>query len=127
MKHRILHRLLFIGRAISEPATRAALASASAHARAAAVANNVDEFPAALAAKHASWVYFRFLPSRQQLEAVHRAKKQAFIAGPTVSGHVPEHWRQAAQAGMDGILTDYSLELASMLRRELVAAEHDPR
>lgn len=42
--------------------------------------------------------------------------KRVFIAGTTVSGHVPENWRKAADGGVDGILTDYPLELAVMLR-----------
>jgi glycerophosphoryl diester phosphodiesterase len=87
-------------------------------AHAAAVVNNAEEFSEALAAPNADWVYFRYLPPKEQMEAVHRAKKRAFIAGATVAGNLPENWRQAAEVGMDAILTDYPLELRQTLRRQ---------
>jgi glycerophosphoryl diester phosphodiesterase len=114
----ILHRLLFIGRAISEPSVRDQLKRASAKALTAAVANSAEEFSRTLTAPDADWVYVRFLPSREQIEAVHRAKKRAFIAGQTVSGNVPENWRLAADVGVDAVLTDYPLELRAAFSRE---------
>ena len=72
----------------------------------------------ALAASHADWVYLRYLPSTAQMEAVHRARKRAFLAGPTVSGNLPENWRQAVAVGIDAVLTDCPLELRTALRRE---------
>lgn len=110
-KHEILHRLLFIGTTISEPKVREGIKQASVKAQTAAVANNPDEFPKALAAANGDWVYFRFLPSKEQVEAVRKAGKRAFIAGATVSGNLPDNWRHAAKVGIDGILTDYPLEL----------------
>jgi glycerophosphoryl diester phosphodiesterase len=117
-KHKVLDRLLFIGRTISETQVRDAIKRASTRARTAAVANNAAELPGALAASNADWVYVRFIPSREQIEAVHRAQKRAFIAGPAVSGNLPDHWRQAARVGMDSILTDYALELRTTLRQD---------
>lgn len=116
-KHKVLHRLLFIGRTISEPAVRRRLRKASTKASTAAVANNADEFSKALAAANGRWVYVRFLPTRRQIDAVHRAGKRAFIAGPTVSGKTPDNWRRAAEAGIDAILTDYPLQLRTALRK----------
>lgn len=110
-KHKILHRLLFIGRTITEPTLRDQIKQASKEALSAAVANNNEEFPKALAEANADWVYFRFLPTTEQIEAVHQARKRAFIAGPTVSGNVPKNWQHAAEVGMDAILTDFPLEL----------------
>ena len=75
-------------------------------AHTAAVANNTEEFPKALAEKNANWVYFRYLPPKGQMEAVRASQKRAFIAGATVSGNVPDNWGQAVEAGIDGILTD---------------------
>jgi glycerophosphoryl diester phosphodiesterase len=112
-KHGVLHRLLFIGRTISEPDLREQIKAASSESQTAAVANNSEEFPTALAAPHADWVYVRFLPTAQQIDAVHRAGKRAFIAGPTVAGNLPTNWNRAASVGLDGILTDYPLELRS--------------
>lgn len=115
-KHDVLHRLLFIGRTISDEKVRRQLRQASRHAQCAAVANHTAEFPAALSDELARWVYFRFLPTEEQLNAVHVANKRAFIAGTTVSGLVPANWQRAADAGIDGILTDYPLELRQALK-----------
>lgn len=122
-KHEVLDRLLFIGTTISEPQVRRQLKRASVKARTAAVANNANEFSEALAASNADWVYFRFLPSKEQIEAVQRANKRSFIAGATVSGNLPDNWRQATEAGIDAILTDYPLELRSALK-EIAASKN---
>jgi glycerophosphoryl diester phosphodiesterase len=117
VKYQVLHRLLFIGRTISDPTVRDQIRRVSTTAQTAAVANNSTEFPAALASTNANWVYFRYLPPKEQMDAVRSQGKKAFIAGATVSGHVPENWKQAAAAGIDGILTDYPLELSAILRK----------
>jgi glycerophosphoryl diester phosphodiesterase len=117
-RHEVLDRLLFIGRTISDPKVRDRLKRASSKARTAALANDASEFPTALAAPHADWVYLRYLPSSAQMEAVHRATKRAFVAGPTVSGNLPANWQQAVAVGIDAILTDCPLELRTALRRE---------
>lgn len=116
--HKVLHRLLFIGRTISEPKVRERLRAASAKAQTAVVANNAGEFRRALDAADGAWVYFRYVPPKDQVAAVHAAGKKAFIAGSTVSGHVPDAWKQAAAAGLDGILTDYPLELRKTLKEK---------
>jgi glycerophosphoryl diester phosphodiesterase len=118
-KHNVLDKLLFIGRTISEPQLRDQIRSVSKKAHTAVVANNADEFPKALAESNADYVYFRYLPPTEEIEAVHVARKRAFIAGTTVSGHSPENWQLAVDAGIDGILTDYPLELASVLRQRM--------
>jgi len=115
--HKVLHKLLFIGRTISEPNVRDRIRSVSTKAHTAAVANNVEEFPKALDAPNADWVYFRYLPPLEQMEAVRSEGKRSFIAGITVSGNVPENWKHAVDVGIDGILTDYPLELAVVLRQ----------
>lgn len=116
----VLDRLLFIGKTISEPAIREQIRGASSKAQTAAVANDANEFPEALAASNANWVYVRFLPSKEQVDSVHRDGKKIFIAGPTVSGDVPENWRSAAEVGIDAILTDYPLELRTTLKKRAV-------
>ena len=115
-QRRILHRLLFIGATISSPEVRRQIRAGSQLAATAAVTNNPQEFDAALAVPDATWVYFRYLPSQRQLDAVRQAKKQSFIAGATVAGDLPDNWRQAAQLGMDAILTDHPLRLKAVLR-----------
>jgi glycerophosphoryl diester phosphodiesterase len=116
-KHKVLDRLLFIGRTITEPAVRERIKAASTKAQTATVANNADEFSKALAAPHTDCIYFRYLPPKAQMEAVWGAGKRSFIAGTTVSGNVPDNWQQAAEVGIDGILTDYPFELRAMLRK----------
>ncbi len=117
-RYEVLHRLLFIGNTISEPSVRDQLRRDSTQSHTAAVANNAEEFSGALTASNADWVYLRFLPSREQVEAVHRARKRAFLAGPTVSGNLPENWRHAADVEVDAILTDYPLELGANVRQD---------
>lgn len=116
-KHQVLQRLLFIGKTISEPEVRDRIKQASPQARTAVVASTSEEFPQALAITNADWIYFRFLPTKEQVNTVHLAQKQAFIAGKTVSSHLPDNWRQAVKAGIDGLLTDEPLELQAMLRK----------
>lgn len=118
VEHRILDKLLFIGTTISSPGVRKELKSASEETQTAVVANNRDEFAAALAAVDGNWVYFRYLPSAKELEAVHRAGRRAFIAGATVSGNLPDNWRNTARVGMDAVLTDHPLELRRVLAEE---------
>ena len=120
-KHDVLHRLVFIGRTISEPKIRQGIKQASPRAAAATVANNPGEFAAALKAPHTDWVYVRYLASQQEVAAVHAAGKRVFIAGSSVSGQVPDNWRRATAAGIDAILTDYPLELQSAVRSRSLA------
>lgn len=114
----VLNRLLFIGRTIQEPEVRANIKAISRKAQTAAVANNVSEFSAALAAPNATWVYVRYLPTKEEIKRVHRANKRAFIAGATVSGKVPKNWQHASNVGIDAILTDYPLALRATLKQK---------
>ena len=116
-KHDIQDRLIFIGRTISEPEVRDRILQVSKNAHAAAVANNAQELPRALAATNADWVYVRYLPSKLEIDSVHRANKRVFIAGPTVAGLTADNWLHAAKVGIDAILTDYPLELRSSLQQ----------
>lgn len=116
-EHKVLHRLLFIGRTISEAAVRSQLKKASPRAQVAVLANNAAEFPKAVADAEADWVYVRFLPSREQIAAARRSKKKVFIAGATVSGREVDNWQHAVAVGIDAILTDYPLELRALLRQ----------
>lgn len=115
-KRQVLDRLIFIGRAISEPSVRRAISNASRKAHAAAVANSPDELPQALADPDSDWAYLRFIPTQAQIDAARKAGKRTFIAGPTVGGLEPDNWRRAARLGIDAILTDFPLELKTTLR-----------
>lgn len=126
LKNDVLHRLLFIGRTINEPKLRQQIRAASPQAQTAAVANNAQEFPKALAASNADWVYFRFLPTKKQIDAVHQAKKRTFIAGPQVSGNLPKNWQRAHSVGLNGILTDFPLNLRTTIREVDSRRTNDP-
>lgn len=114
VRHGIVDRLLFIGRTISDEALRTRIRQLSPDALTATVANHPGEFSSAL--ESASVVYFRYLPSPQEMAAVRQAGKGSFIAGALVAGNHSENWRRASDLGIDAILTDYPLELAAMLR-----------
>lgn len=117
-KFKVLHRLLFISRTISEPTVRQELRKTSAKVHVAVVADNAEEFPKAVSDSGADWIYVRFLPSKEQIEEARRGKKRVFIAGPTVADNLPKNWQHAVTAGIDAILTDYPLELRSAFRKE---------
>lgn len=117
-KHGVLHRLLFIGSTISNADVRDRIRSVAPSAQTAAVANDPSEFRDALQWANADWVYFRYLPPQEQMVAVQNASKRSFIAGATVSGNVPSNWRQAIDAEIDAILTDFPLELLTILRND---------
>lgn len=115
-KHGVLHRLIFIGNTIEKSDVRDRLKKASTKAQTSVVANDVSEFTRALEAKNGDWVYFRYLPSKEEMSAIRSAGKRSFIAGKTVAGNVPDNWKKALDAGIDGILTDYPLELRAVQR-----------
>ena len=116
VKHNVLSRLLFIGRTITEPQVRDNILKIAPQAQVAMLANNAAEYPAALADPKAPWVYVRFIPNREQVAAARRAQKRIFIAGVTVAGLVPDNWKQARDVGLDGILSDFPLELRATLK-----------
>jgi glycerophosphoryl diester phosphodiesterase len=118
-QHQVLNKLLFIGRAITESRVRENIRAASALAHVAVVAHNAAELTQVLDSRDADWIYVRYLPTRAEIDQVHRSNKRAFIAGSTVSGLVPNNWRQAMAHTIDGILTDYPLELSSLIRQEV--------
>jgi glycerophosphoryl diester phosphodiesterase len=116
-KHNVLNQLLFIGRTISEPSVRRTIRTASRQAHVATVANSSDEFRNVISDPDSDWVYVHYVPSKEEIDAAQRSGRRVFIAGPTVSGNVPVHWQRAADVGIDAILTDYSLDLWTILRQ----------
>lgn len=116
-KYRVVDRLLFIGTTISDPAVRRTIRQASAGAGIAVVANSPEELSEAAADPDANWVYLRYLPTKAEVDAAGRRGKRVFIAGATVAGQLPRNWQTAAEAGVDGILTDHPLDLRTVLRQ----------
>lgn len=116
MTRGVLDRLLFIGNAIGDPQVRRKLRDADAAAHVACLAQTVKNVNAATADKDSDWVYIRFVPTGDDIARIHKSGKRAFIAGPTVTGLESANWRAATAAGIDGILTDFPLELAIEVR-----------
>ncbi len=115
-KHRVLDKLLFIGRTISIPEVRRRLRKAARTAQIAVVANNRDELARAMSDEYADWVYVRYVPSEDDVARIHDDGQNVFIAGPTVAGQERENWKTVAKNRVDGILTDYPLSLKRSLR-----------
>ena len=109
VRHGILDRLLFIGRAIDQADVRKRLRATDLHCHVAALANNRAELARAVAEPDADWVYLRFVPTPADIAAVRAAGKKSFLAGKTVAGLEQANWSEATKAGVDGILTDHAL------------------
>lgn len=112
----VLGRLLFIGNAIDDSKVRGKLRKADAAAHVACLAQTPKDLEAAIADKDSDWTYLRFVPTRERVDLIHKAGKRAFIAGPTVVGVETANWHAAIAAGVNGLLTDYPLELAAEIR-----------
>jgi glycerophosphoryl diester phosphodiesterase len=115
-RHDVLDHLLMIGRTIQAPEVRKRLRLANPKTHVATVANNPAEFPTALKDPDSDWVYVRYVPSADEVSAVHAKGRRMFIAGSTVAGLQHENWRVVVERGMDAILTDYSIELSRQIR-----------
>lgn len=119
----VLDRILFIGNAIDNPQVRRKLQEADAAAHVACLAQTPKDLEAAIADNDSDWAYLRFVPTREQVELIHKAGKRAFIAGPTVVGVETSNWKTAIAAGVNGLLTDYPLELATEIRDSAVTPD----
>lgn len=114
-KHGVLDRLVFIGLSIGSAEVRQRLHQATAKARVARLAD-AKTIAEATADPEANWIYVRHLPSRDEVARSHAAGKRVFLSGPLVAGPVPATWQQAAELGVDAILTDYPLGLRDVLQ-----------
>jgi len=114
--HQVLTKLIFIGTAIDDPKVRRKLREAHPATRVACLAQTSADLPNALNDKDSNWAYLRFVPSRKDVEQIHKSGKRAFVAGPTVAELERANWQTALQAGVNGILTDFPLELAEEVR-----------
>lgn len=110
VRHGVLDRLLFIGRAIDGPAVRRRLRAADPRCHVAALANRREELAGAITAADADWVYLRFVPTIDDVAAIRAAHRRVIVAGPTVAGREEANWKQAGGSGVDAILTDFPIE-----------------
>ena len=123
MKHGILDGLLMIVAPIRDARMRKRLHEAAAQTHIAVVANNSDELTYALKDKYADWIYVRYVPTEAEINNIHATGRKVFIAGKTVSGKETENWRRVTEWRINGILTDYSVELARQIRSDRRAKE----
>lgn len=110
-RHGVLHRLLFIGRAIDHPDVRRRLRGSDAGCRVAALASRREDLPDAVAAADADWVYVRFVPTPDETAAIRAAGRRTIVAGPAVAGAAEGPWRSAVAADVAAVLTDHPIAL----------------
>jgi glycerophosphoryl diester phosphodiesterase len=110
MKHGVLPQLVFIGLTIVDAKVRAKLKEASPSAACAVLCPAADKLDHVLADDSAAWVYVRFIPTAEQVKAVHDSGKKVFLVGPLVMGNEPANWAKGRAAGVDAILSDFPLE-----------------
>jgi glycerophosphoryl diester phosphodiesterase len=117
-KERVLDHLVFIGLAISNSDVRRRLREAGANTHVARLASTHEGLDAARKDENADWVYVRYLPEREEIAQLHAVGKRLFLVGPKVAGMETNNWKQAADLGIDAILTDHPLALSSLLRAQ---------
>jgi len=115
-KHEVLDRLLFIGLAKEDAEIRQRLRKIDPKIHIASLAGKADQLEAALKDANSDWVYLRYLPTSEEVERCRQAGKRLFVAGTTVAGEETDNWKKAARLGIDAVLTDHPLELATVLR-----------
>ena len=115
-RHKVLNRILFIGRAIDHPEVRARLHKADPKCHVACLAQTQDDLEKSILDRDSDWVYLRFVPAAETITKIRAAGKRSIIAGVQVSGEETENWKLTAAAGVNLILTDYPLELRQLLR-----------
>ena len=118
-RYAVLDRVLAIGRPIEDREARLRLRRADPRAHTARLVNTPQELAEALPEKDADWTYVRFIPSAAEVNALHRAGKRVFIAGPLVVAARPENWKLARERGLDAVLTDEPLEVRQVWRSRL--------
>ena len=119
-KHGIVNQLVFIGRAIDQPAVRKKLRTADKHAHVCALAQTSKDLRAAIDNADSDWVYTRFVPTSDEAEAVRKAGKKLFLSGPPVNQLNVENFRQAFEIRADALLTDFPHD-CRCTRREAAA------
>ncbi len=115
-KEGVLTQLAFIGRTIEEPAVRKKLRAASKRAPTAVLAQTSANLQAALDDPDSTWVYARFIPSKEEADQIRKAGKRLFLSGPPVNKHEPENFQRAREIGAEALLTDYPLECRRLWR-----------
>lgn len=116
VKHNVLHRLVFIGKAMFELSVRTKLVSLHPDAQCNVAVDSSEQFPEALSDPVARLVHFRYMPTKEQIEAVHVAGKRTYIGAPVILENSEEKWTLLLENGIDAMLTDYPLELGTLIR-----------
>ena len=117
-QYNLMHTTVFIGKAISDPSVRSALAAAASSlgttAQIACLATFPEDLATAIADENSNWVYARFMPTARDVDRCVMAGKRVVLAGTTPALSNQPHttvWEQAVKSGVHAILTDYPFEL----------------
>lgn len=116
-KHGVLRQLICIGIPIEDQAFRQQLKKANLQTPVARLALTPEQLGEVLDDTSADWVYLRFVPTREQVERIHKSGKKIFLSGAKVAGQEPENWMQARQSAVDAMLTDFPLECRAIWRQ----------
>jgi glycerophosphoryl diester phosphodiesterase len=115
-KHGVLQQVMCIGLTIENAKLRAKLKAADAMTPVAVLANERKDVAKALTDKNADWIYVRFIPTADEVKAIHGMGKRVFAVGKLFAGHEPENWQRVREAGIDALLTDYPIECQRLWR-----------
>ena len=113
--HGLMQRAIGIGTIMTAQDVRQRFVDASADFNAACLANTPQDLEPALADESSSWLYARFVPTPQQMDASHRAGKRLIASGPDVMENV-DLALAAMRNGVDIALSNHPVDLAARWR-----------
>ena len=113
-KHGLVEAVIGIGAIISSADVRRQFRRAAAQFPCAALAQTPADRDVALKDQYAEWVYVRYVPTAEDIEAVKKAGKRLFASGPAVSLEL-DGALAAYRAGADMVLTFHPSKLAALI------------
>lgn len=117
-KHGVLEQLVFIGRAIDQPDVRKKLRAAEKNTHVCALAQTAKDLQAAIDDADSNWVYTRFIPTKEEADAIRKAGKKLFLSGPPVNQRNVENFRKALDVRADALLTDFPHDCRRVWRED---------
>jgi hypothetical protein len=121
-EHGLMDRAVGIGTMMTSLDIRRSFNKADASFNASCLADSPEDLEAALADEFSSWVYARFVPTPQQMDATHRAGKRLIASGLEVMEDV-ELAFAAMRNGADIALSNHPVDLAALWRDHQMALD----
>jgi hypothetical protein len=112
-EHKMIEEVVGIGSIIRSADVRREFCEASSTFQCAAVAEAPEDLDAALDDGYSTWVYARFVTTREDVHQVNRAGKRLIVCGTEVSLDV-DSAHDAYKAGPDVILSSHPSKLAEL-------------